>query len=166
MLPITARAIPDTVDREMARPKGLREADEVVPRLGVKSGAPALRVGEVATYDRPIEHLAGQLDRAELDLPLRYPAARYGLVLCFALEPCDAGSLAKELVRVAHPDGSVWVVVWKKAFARAGAPSWEEAQAAGLATGWVDNKILSLGEEVYATKFVRRRNPPGRPSSR
>jgi len=123
-----------------------------------------LRVGEIALYDRPIEHLAGHLDRAELDLPLRFFAGRYGLVLCFALEPCDAGALAKELVRVSHADGAIWVVVWKKGFEKAGAPSWDEMQRAGLATGWVDNKILSLGDEVYATRFVRRRNPAGRRS--
>lgn len=125
-----------------------------MPRLGVRSGSPALRIGEVATYDRPIEHLAGHLDRCELELPLRYFAGRYGLVLCFALEPCDAGALLRELVRVTNAEGSVWVAVWKRAFERPGAPTWEKMQAAGLATGWVDNKVLSLGEQVYATRFV------------
>jgi hypothetical protein len=80
-------------------------------------------------------------------------------VLCFALEPVDARLLGRELVRVSHPDGAVWLVVWKKPFAKAGAPNWDEAQAAVLATGWVDNKDLSLGDEVYATRFVRRRQP-------
>ena len=145
----------------MARPKGLRSAEEVVPKLGLKPGLPALRVGDVASYDRPIEHLAGHLDRSELELPLRYFAGRYGLVVCFALEPCDAPALLQDLVRVSHQEGAVWVAVWKRAFERTGAPSWEEVQAAGLATGWVDNKVLSLGAEVYATRFVRRRNPGG-----
>ena len=133
-----------------------------MPKLGAKPGLPVLRVGEVALYDRPLEHLAGHLDRAELDLPLRFFASRYGLVLCFALEPVDATALGKELVRVSHPDGAIWLVVWKKPFARADAPAWEEAQAALLATGWVDNKILSLGDEVYATRFVPRRRPADR----
>jgi len=141
----------------LVRPKGLRSAEEVVPRLGIKPGRPALRVGDVATYDRPIEHLAGHLDRSDLELPLRYFAGRYGLVLCFALEACEAGTLLADLVRVSHADGAIWVAVWKRAFERAGAPSWEEMQSAGLATGWVDNKVLSLGDEVYATRFVRRR---------
>lgn len=147
------------------RPKGLRSAEEVVPKLGIKPGRPALRVGEVALYDRPIEHLAGHLDRSELELPLRYFAGRYGLVLCFALEPGPAGPLLQDLVRVSHEEGAVWVAVWKRAFERAGTPSWEEARSAGLATGWVDNKVLSLGDEIYATRFVRRRNPPGRRAS-
>ncbi len=143
----------------MVRPKGLRAVEEVVPRLGITPGRPALRVGDVATYDRPIEHLAGHLDRSDLELPLRYFAGRYGLVLCFALEACDAGALMADLVRVSHADGAVWVAVWKRAFERAGVPSWEEMQSGGLATGWVDNKDLSLGDEVYATRFVRRQRP-------
>ena len=136
-----------------------------MPKLGIKPGLPALRVGDVALYDRPIEHLAGHLDRSDLELPLRYFAGRFGLVLCFALEPCDAPALLRDLVRVTNVAGAIWVAVWKRAFERAGAPSWEEMQAAGLATGWVDNKVLSLGDEVYATRFVQRRNPPGRRAS-
>jgi hypothetical protein len=141
----------------MPTPKGLRSADEVVPRLGVRPGVPALRVGDVARYDRIIEHLAGHLDRTELDLPLRFFAARYGVVLCFALERVDLGRLAAELTRVTHPEGRVWVVCWKKDFLKAGAPSWEEVQEAILPTGWVDNKILSFGDEAYGTQYVLRK---------
>ena len=137
----------------------MRAALEVVPKLGAKAGMPALRIGGIATYDRPIEHLAGQLDVIDLGLPLRAKAGRYGLVLCFALGEIDLERLARELVRVAHPDGAAWVVVWKKDKLPSGAPSWDEAQEAILDTGWVDNKILSLGEDVYATRYVRRRRP-------
>ena len=84
---------------------------------------------------------------------------RYGLVLCFALEETDLARLGAELVRVAHPDGAVWVVVWKKDRLPAAAPSWDQAQEAILEAGWVDNKILSLGGDVYATRYVRRRKP-------
>lgn len=148
----------------MPRPRGLRPADEVVPKLGAAPGVPALRVGDVALYDRPLEHLAGQLDRAELDLPLRFFAGRYGLVLCFATEPCDVDALAAELVRVANADGAIWLVAWKQPFLRGGAPAWEEGRRALLARGWVDHEILSLGEEIHATRFVRRRSPGASPS--
>ena len=140
----------------------MRTAVEVVPKLGVKSGMPALRIGGVATYDRPIEHLAGQLDVLDLRVPLRSKDGRYGLVLCFALEGVPLDRLGAELIRVSHPDGAIWLVVWKKGLLREGASSWNEAQQAMLETGWVDNKILSLGEEVYATRYVRRRRPPMR----
>ena len=127
-----------------------------MPKLGLPPGLPAVRIGDVATYDRPIEHLAGQLDRSELELPFRYRAARFGLVLCFALEPVGANALAAELVRIASTEGAIWIAVWKKPFLRAGLPSWDDMHAAMLPTGWVDHKILSLGDEIYATRFVRR----------
>jgi hypothetical protein len=141
----------------MPRPKGPRPAEEVVPKLGVRPGVPALRIGDVAAYDRVLEHLAGHLDRTELDLPLRFFAARYGVVLCFALERVDVGRLAAELTRVTHPEGRVWVVCWKKDLLKAGAPSWEQVQEAIVPTGWVDNKILSFGDETYGTQYVLRK---------
>jgi hypothetical protein len=137
----------------------MRNAVEVVPKLGVKSGTPALRIGGVATYDRPIEHLAGELDVLDFRVPIRAKDGRFGLVLCFALESVPLDRLADDLVRVTHPDGAIWVVVWKKDFLPDRASSWEEAQEAMLGTGWVDNKVLSLGAEVYATRYVRRRRP-------
>ena len=137
----------------------MRTAVEVVPKLGAKSGMPALRIGGVATYDRPIEHLAGQLDVVDLRVPVRAKDGRFGLVLCFALDRAPLDRLAADLVRVTHPDGAIWLVVWKKDFLPDGAPSWEDAQEAMLETSWVDNKILSLGAEVYASRYVRRRRP-------
>ena len=137
----------------------MRTAVEVVPKLGVKPGMPALRIGGVATYDRPIEHLAGQLDIQDLRVPIRARDERYGLVLCFALDAIALDLLGTELVRATHPDGAIWLVVWKKGLLREGESGWDEAQEAMLQTGWVDNKILSLGEEVYATRYVRRRRP-------
>ncbi len=141
----------------MPHPQGLRDAADVMSKLGVPVGHPALRIGDVATYDRRLEHTAGQLDRAELDLPLRFFAARFGLVLCFALEEIDGRALAAELVRVTNPEGAIWVVVWKKPKLRPGRLSWDALQEAMLPTGWVDNKILSFGDEVYGTRYVLRK---------
>ena len=92
-------------------------------------------------------------------MPVRAKDRRYGLLLCFALDKVPLDRLASELVRVTHPEGGIWVVVWKKGFLPDGPSSWEEAQEAMLATGWVDNKVLSLGAEVYASRYVRRRRP-------
>lgn len=131
-----------------------------MPRLGVRRGQPVLRVGRVSAYDRPMEHLAGQLDVVPLHVPIQKPDGRYGLALCFALEDQDLERLASELVRVTHPDGVLWIVVWKRSHLPEDTPSWDDAQATILRLGWVDNKILSLGDEVYATRFVRRRHGP------
>jgi hypothetical protein len=137
----------------------MRTAVEVVPKMGEKSGTPALRIGGVATYDRPNEHLAAELEVLDLRVPVRVKDGRFGIVLCFALDRIPLDRLAPDLVRVTHQDGAIWVVVWKKDFLPQGASSWEEAQEAMLETGWVDNKVLSLGAEVYATRYVRRRRP-------
>jgi len=147
------------LQRTVKAPRGMRTAVEVVPKLGVKPGLPALRIGGVSTYDRPIEHLAGQLDVLDLRVPVRAKDGRFGLVVCFALGRIPLDRLAGDLVRVTHPDGAIWLVVWKKDYQMDGGPSWEEAQEAMLQTGWVDNKVLSLGAEVYASRYVRRRRP-------
>lgn len=57
------------------------------------------------------------------------------------------------------PSGAVWVVMPKKRFAasRDIAFTWEEMQAAALTTDLVDNKIASLTNEDYATRFVIRK---------
>jgi hypothetical protein len=110
----------------------MRTAVEVVPQIGRETGA------------------AGAAYRWRCNL--RPPP-----VLCFALDRIPLDRLASDLVRVTHPDGAIWLVVWKKGCVPLGASSWEEAQEAMLEAGWVDNKVLSLGAEVYASHYVRRR---------
>jgi hypothetical protein len=58
-----------------------------------------------------------------------------------------------------EPDGALWVVMPKQAAARQHGItfSWNEMQAAALSTDLVDNKIASLDQEEYATRFVIRR---------
>lgn len=77
-----------------------------------------------------------------------WPAALDGLAARFA-------ALQARIV----PDGAVWAVMPKKAFAhkRGVSLTWEEMQAAGLTTDLVDNKIVSLTSEEYATRFVLRK---------
>jgi hypothetical protein len=56
-------------------------------------------------------------------------------------------------------DGAVWAVIPKKQFARQRDVdfSWEELQAAGLLTDLVDNKVASISDEDYGTRFVIRK---------
>ena len=57
------------------------------------------------------------------------------------------------------PNGAIWVVMPKRSVAaRHGITfSWEQMQAAALATDLVDNKIASFSPEEYATRLVIRR---------
>jgi hypothetical protein len=56
-------------------------------------------------------------------------------------------------------DGAIWVVMPKRSVAtRHGITfTWEQMQAAALATDLVDNKIASFSAEEYATRLVIRR---------
>ena len=64
-----------------------------------------------------------------------------------------------ELQSKIQPDGAIWAVMPKKKYARQRGVdfTWEELQAAGLQTDLVDNKIASLTEEEYGTRFVIRK---------
>lgn len=77
--------------------------------------------------------------------------------------PRTLDGFRQELVRLStrtHPDGAVWVVMPRKAFAaRRGIDfTWEAMQAEALKTDLVDNKIAALTDEEYATRFVIRRD--------
>lgn len=58
------------------------------------------------------------------------------------------------------PSGAIWIVTPKKRFAanQGITFTWEAMQAAALTTDLVDNKIASLTDEHYATRFVIRKD--------
>ena len=92
--------------------------------------------------------LGSGLRRRHYDLIFFWPGTLVGLHQ-------KLGRLAARI----HPDGAVWVVMPKKAFAaqRGIDFSWEAMQAEALKTDLVDNKIAALTQEDYATRFVIRR---------
>jgi hypothetical protein len=59
------------------------------------------------------------------------------------------------------PGGAIWAVIPKKKYAKEWGIdfTWEELQAAGLQTDLVDNKVASINEETYGTRFVIRAGP-------
>lgn len=76
--------------------------------------------------------------------------------------PLDEEGLAarfRALQALIEPHGAVWGVVPKKKFVgRDGRHvAWPAMQAAALTTDLVDNKIASVDETTYATRFVVRR---------
>ncbi len=155
-----------SVAREVARSKTqqtlpelgeLRPVEEILPRLGAKSGMPTARVGGVTVFDRALQDITGALAMSTLKLPLRLQERKHLLIVAWVLEPVDAGGLVRALVRSSHPDGTIWVVTYKKEYERAGVPSWDELLKAALGAGWVDNKILPIGTQLQATRFLERR---------
>lgn len=95
----------------------------------------------------------GASSTGQYDAVFFWPATLDGLAERFA-------ALQGQIAR----DGAVWVVLPKKAFARARGItfSWDEMQAAALMTDLVDNKVVSLTSVEYATRFVLRRERRGR----
>ena len=75
-----------------------------------------------------------------------------------SLEGLD--ELFAELQGWITPQGAVWAVIPKQQYAlpRGITFTWEAVQAAGLQTDLVDNKIASLNEQDYATRFVIRKD--------
>lgn len=63
------------------------------------------------------------------------------------------------LQRCIKPSGAIWLVIPKKRFAASRGIhfTWDQMQAAALTTDLVDNKIVSLTAEDYATRFVIRK---------
>jgi hypothetical protein len=88
------------------------------------------------------------LGKTRFDLIFFWPARTAGLSRVFAL-------LQRSLV----PDGAIWAVMPKKAFAagRGLAFRWEEMQAEGLRGDLVDNKVASITATDYGTRFVIRK---------
>jgi ribosomal protein S18 acetylase RimI-like enzyme len=81
--------------------------------------------------------------------------------------PSTIAGLAKEFARLQahlHPDGAIWAVMPKKAFAaqRGIRFSWEEMQAEGLRGDLVDNKDASITSTDYGTRFVIRKDRRGK----
>lgn len=57
------------------------------------------------------------------------------------------------------PEGAIWAVMPKQKYSRQRGVtfSWEEMQSAGLRTDLVDNKVASITEQDYGTRFVIRK---------
>ncbi len=155
-----------SVLREVARSKTqqslpelgeLRPVEEILPRLGSKPGMPTARVGSVTLFDKPLQEITGNLATSSLKLPLRLQERKQMLIIAWVLETVDAGGLMRSLVRSSHPDGTIWVITYKKEHERPGIPSWDELLRAALGAGWVDNKILPIGAQLQATRFLERR---------
>lgn len=77
------------------------------------------------------------------------------------LWPVTLDGLAERLAalqRAIVPAGAVWTVIPNKRTAsRRGITfTWQDVQAAALTTDLVDNKIVSLSNEEYGTRFVIR----------
>jgi hypothetical protein len=85
--------------------------------------------------------------------------ARFHLIFFW---PLKTDGLSREFARLQAslvPDGAIWAVIPKKAFAagRGVSFNWEEMQAEGLRGDLVDNKVATITATDYGTRFVIRK---------
>jgi len=125
------------------------KSGQVVCLLNAPTGAATLLrqecLEEVSFYDA--------LEHGPYDVILFWPTQLAGLSARFA-----------QLQRHIVPDGAIWAVIPKKPFARPRGIdlSWLELQGAALQTDLVDNKVVTLSVEEYATRFVIRKDRRGK----
>ncbi|MGH2516039.1 MAG: hypothetical protein ACRDHP_10335 [Ktedonobacterales bacterium] len=101
-----------------------------------------------------------------LALPLAPPQTasdRYDAVFFWPTALAGLPERFAALQRAIVPAGAVWAVMPNKRTApqRGISFTWEVMQAAALTTDLVDNKIVSLSGEEYATRFVIRKERRG-----
>ena len=133
----------------------VRSSAPLAKKLGIKAGfvvclldAPGGAASVIQAAGSGGVSFSESLDDVPFDVILFWPRQIQGLKETFT-----------NLQTMIVPDGSIWVVMPKKKYAseRGVAFSWEEMQAAGLLTDLVDNKIASVTEEDYGTRFVIRK---------
>ena len=138
-------------------------AAELAKKLGLRSGQRVRLIGAPPSA-------AARLREAGTGVRfLRSPNAAVDQVFWWPQEVKDLASKMAKLQRRLAPDGSLWIVMPNKAFASARriAYTWESMQAAGLKGDFVDNKVASIDDQDYGTRFVlRKERRPAAPKRR
>lgn len=136
---------------------------DLAKKLGIKSGH------SVHLHRAPARSAALIREAAPegVEFTEKLGPGRYEIILYW---PRNLAGIAEHFARLQHhihPDGAIWVVMPKKKYAleRGIDFTWEQMQAAGLQTDLVDNKIASISEEEYGTRFVIRKERRGKYAS-
>lgn len=128
---------------------------DLATKLGIKPGDKVALLGATAAFTALLEQACpgaefyDSLSAAPYELLFFWPTSLDGLAETFA-----------QFQRQIVPDGAVWAVIPKQRIARQRGLTitWEKMQATGLQTDLVDNKIASISDEEYATRFVIRKD--------
>ena len=127
---------------------------DLASKLGIKPGmavclleAPP-EAEQVIRQAAPWAGISTGLIEPRYDVILVWPSELDGLAEYFAM-----------LQGRIHPDGAIWAVMPKVKYAagRGVHFNWEQMQAAGLQTDLVDNKVASITDQDYGTRFVIRK---------
>lgn len=132
---------------------------DLVTKLGIKPGFDVCLLGELS----PIAKLLHEQSNQGITFYNTLSAAPYDLIFFWPTRLEGLADTFMQLQRAILPDGAIWVVIPKQKYAgkRNITLSWEDIQTAALQTDLVDNKVASLSEEDYATRFVIRKERRG-----
>jgi hypothetical protein len=140
--------------------EGTQDVSNLAKKLGIQPGY------SVCLLDAPASTADLLRDACSFDVNFDEALGenRYRVILFW---PNRLDGLTEELAGLQSkiaPDGAIWVVIPKKKFAakRGITFTWEAMQAAGLQTDLVDNKVATVSEEEYGTRFVIRKDRRGR----
>ena len=128
---------------------------DLITKLGIKPGQ------SVCILDAPpaAAILIRQSCPDGVTVTERLGRGKHNLIIFWPLRRAGLRERFAQLARRIIPEGAIWAVMPKKKFAvRRGIDfAWEQLQAAGLAGDLVDNKIASVTEQDYGTRFVIRK---------
>lgn len=144
---------------------GAQDSAALARKLGLRAGQ------HVALLDAP-DSAAAMLCAAlpgDVDLDRALRRGDYDLIIVWTLKAAGLEARFADLQACISPDGAIWAVLPKRAVARQRGLTltWDALQSAALSTDLVDNKIASINDEEYATRFVIRKElRPGQRSSK
>jgi len=129
---------------------------ELARKLGIRAGDPVCLIGANEEAEAALRSELPEGVHLTRDLRER----RFPTILFWPTELSGLTERFKELQACILPNGAVWAVMPKKAFAQARGIdfSWSQMQAAALQTDLVDNKEASFSAQEYATRFVIRKD--------
>jgi hypothetical protein len=128
-------------------------AAELARKLGLRPGQRIRLIGAPPSAAARIQ---------EAGAGVRFLRSPYAAVDQVFWWPQDVEGLASKMAKLQRrlaPDGSLWIVMPKKAFAPARRIAYtrESMQTEGLKGGFVDNKVASIDDQDYGTRFVLRK---------
>lgn len=135
--------------------EGSQDPAALARKLGLRGGQ---RVALLEAPEAAVPFLCAALP-PDVELDRTLGAGPYDIIIFWALTAEGLGQRFADLQARITPEGAIWAVLVKRAVARKrGATlTWEALQSAALATDLVDNKVASIDEEEYATRFVIRK---------
>jgi hypothetical protein len=128
---------------------------DLARKLGAQSGTSICLLDPTPETEAILRAACG----GDLALDTALTADRYDLIFLWPRALDGFAARLAELSRHIVPEGAIWDVMPKKAIAlkRGLGLTWDEMQAAALTTDLVDNKIASISDEEYGTRFVIRK---------